>query len=106
MIKRIMDSSSEYYMKNEQISEYKCEKCEKSFKKKKNHKFHVENIQCNIEDFTINCENDQRTKFYKCNICGTSLLSKKSFTKHYNSVHAKNQKAVRESMAQKNLLSY
>ena len=66
----------------------------------------MENIQCNIEDFTINCENNQRTKFYQCNICGTSLLSKKSFTKHYNSVHAKNQKTVRESLAQKNLLSH
>ena len=66
----------------------------------------MENIQCNIEDFTINCENNQRTKFYQCNICGTSLLSKKSFTKHYNSVHAKNQKAVRESLAKKNLLSH
>lgn len=89
-----MDSSSE------------CEKCEKKFQTKRGLKLHLQKIQCNSDDFTIDCENDKRAKFYKCNICGTSLLSKKLFTKHYNSVHTNNQKGVRESLARNNLLSH
>ena len=39
---------------------------------------------------------DKQSKLYKCNICGTSFLSKQSIKDHYNSAHRKNQKEVRE----------
>ena len=105
-----MDSSS-VYVKRHQISDenkkYKCEKCEKKFNTKEGHKFHLETNQCDIDDFTIDCENDKKLKYYKCNICHTSFLSKKDFIEHYNSAHKKEKRIkLRELLAKNNLLSH
>ena len=63
-----MDSHSEC-VKSGQISDgnekYKCEKCEKNFKTKEGHRLHLESTQCDIDDFTIDCENDKESKFFK-----------------------------------------
>ena len=75
---------------------FKCDKCDKIFKSKDGHKSHLKNSQCNIENFSIIPANDEKVMFYKCNICGTSFLSKKLCLDHCNKVHMKNQKEVKE----------
>ena len=75
---------------------FKCDKCDKIFKSKDGHKSHLKNSQCNIENFSIIPANDEKVMFYKCNICGTSFLSKKLCLDHCNKFHMKNQKEVKE----------
>ena len=56
---------------------------------------------------TINFQKDKHSKTYKCDICGTSFLSKKSIADHKKSAHMKWQKEVKELTAKDiTILSY